>query len=173
MDLKEAGNHLYLVGETHEELGGSHLALIHELDGGQVPKLDPEKALTLFRELHLAIRQGAVRSCHDLSEGGLAVAAAEMTFAGGLGATLSLNGINDELSDAALLFSESNTRFLVEVPQTSTSEFEACFASARVTLLGKVTSEDRLVITGRSGQSVIDSSMDSLKNAWQATFAEF
>ena len=173
MDLKEAGNHLYLVGETHEELGGSHLALIHELDGGQVPKLDPEKALALFRELHLAIRQGAVRSCHDLSEGGLAVAAAEMTFAGGLGATLSLNGINDELSDAALLFSESNTRFLVEVPQTSTSEFEACFASARVKLLGKVTSGDRLVIRGRSGRPVIDSSMDSLKNAWQATFAEF
>ena len=67
-----------------------------------------------------------MRSCHDLSEGGLAVALAEMCFAGGLGADVSLAPLaveGDHLDDATRLFSESNTRFLVEVPQAKRDEF--------------------------------------------------
>jgi phosphoribosylformylglycinamidine synthase len=97
MDLKEAGNFLYQVGATKDEMGGSHFALVQDLAGGQPPKLDAEQAKAIFAALHRAIRQGLVRGCHDLSEGGLAVAAAEMAFAGGLGARLFLGQAPHEL----------------------------------------------------------------------------
>lgn len=171
MDLKESGNQLYLVGETRHELGGSHLALVNQLSGGVVPRMDPDKALAIFRALHQAIRSGTVRSCHDLSEGGLAVAAAEMAFAGGLGADISLAGIADDLPAAAVLFSESNSRFLVEVPEDQSAAFEACFANAAVAPVGRVTDNDRLQISAGSGDVLIDSSLASLKEAWQSTFA--
>ena len=86
MDLKQPGNLLYLVGETRDELGGSHFALVNGLSGGQVPTVDAERAVKTFAAMHRGIQRGLVRACHDLSEGGLAVAAAEMAFAGGLGA---------------------------------------------------------------------------------------
>lgn len=172
MDLKESGNRLYLVGETHDELGGSHLALVNDIAGGIVPRMDPEKALTTFRELHQAIKSGTIRSCHDLSEGGLAVAAAEMAFAGGLGAQLSLAGFADDLDDAVVLFSESNSRFLVEVPENHTSEFEACFAGSTVRMIGQVNDTDRLVVESGAATKLIDSTLESLKQAWQGTFAE-
>src|SRR5262249_19682221 len=88
MDLKSPGNALYLIGATRNELGGSHYHLVHGLEGGTVPRVDVETALHIFARLHAAIEGGLVRSVHDLSEGGLAVAAAEMAFAGGVGADL-------------------------------------------------------------------------------------
>src|SRR5207244_1046780 len=106
MDLKEPGNALYLVGATHNEMGGSHYHLIHGQNGGVVPRVDVELAPRLFTRLHDAIAAGLVRSCHDLSEGGLAVAAAEMAFAGGIGADLTeLPRVSDNDELAVALFS--------------------------------------------------------------------
>src|SRR5439155_15043389 len=116
MDLKEPGNPLFLVGVTKNEMGGSHYNLVTNAIGGDVPQVDLALAPPLLHRLHEAIRQGLVRSCHDLSEGGLAVAVAEMAFAGGIGADLTHirpAGIYDP--EAVLLFSESTTRFIVEV----------------------------------------------------------
>jgi len=174
MDLKEAGNRLYLVGPTHDELGGSHFAAINGLQGGQVPHVDLQNAPRLFEAVHAAISQGWVRSCHDLSEGGLAVAAAEMSFAGGLGLELSLtelaksSGINEP---AVLLFSESNTRFLMEVPFEHASNFEHEFAHLPFAFLGKVVDGERVRIESTDGVAVIDSPWRELKNAWKAPLA--
>ena len=93
MDLKNPGNQLVLVGLTRNELGGSHLRVVQERPGGQVPVVVPEQAGPLFAAVHRAIVSGAVRACHDLSEGGLAVAVAEMAFAGGWGAALQLAAV--------------------------------------------------------------------------------
>jgi len=92
LDLKEAGNFLYLLGQTRDEMGGSHYHLVRGLSGGAVPRPDLERAPGLFAQLHAAIRQGLVRACHDLSEGGLAAALAEMAFAGGIGADVTSSG---------------------------------------------------------------------------------
>ena len=89
MDLKEPGNLLFIVGQTKEELGGSHFALVGGCSGGEVPQVDAELAARTFAAVHQAIAAGTVRACHDLSEGGLAVALAEMAFAGGLGGSRS------------------------------------------------------------------------------------
>src|SRR5579885_850468 len=86
MDLKEPGNLLLLVGVTKDEMGGSHYNLVTGRDGGAVPRPDLALAPRTFARLYDMIRRGLVRACHDLSEGGLAVALAEMAFAGGVGA---------------------------------------------------------------------------------------
>ena len=134
MDLKEPGNLLYIVGVTRDELGGSHFELAwQELATGptrNVPQLDPHVAKQTFAAIHRAIHAGLVRACHDLSEGGLAVAVAEMAFAGGLGAYLDLADMPFESNDhlgwprEVLLFSESNTRFLCEVRPENAADFE-------------------------------------------------
>lgn len=156
MDLKAAGNRLYLIGETNAaELGGSHFNAISGVRGGEVPKLDPEKNLVNYRSLHTAINAGLVRSCHDLSEGGLAVAAAEMAFAGGIGVQLAGDIGVDEL------FSESNGRLLVEIEPQHAEAFEAAVSVARQ--VGNTNDTDRF----KAG-TVIDASLEELKEAWQS-----
>ena len=158
MDLKAAGNNLYLIGDTNvEEFGGSHFTLVTNAGQAQpdlqVPALDPEKNLSNYRALHAAIKSGLVRSCHDLSEGGLAVAAAEMAFAGGIGVAL-----NADLT-VADLFAESNGRVLVEVEPDKVAEFEA---SVPAKLIGSTNNTDRL-----TASSLLDASLTELKSAWQ------
>jgi phosphoribosylformylglycinamidine synthase II len=168
MDLKQSGNLLYLVGETKDELGGSHFALVNGLHGGQVPTVDAERALQTFEAMHQAIRNGLVRACHDLSEGGLAVAAAEMAFAGGLGASIELTDVGGEpLGDAILLFSESNSRFLCEVSPQNAEAFERVMSAVAAGRIGIVTGDRRLIIS-RGGGRVIDADVMGLKGAWQS-----
>lgn len=176
MDLKAAGNVLLLVGRTANELGGSHFALVNGLAGGAVPKVDLEAAPRVFSAVHHAIRAGLVRACHDLSEGGLAAAVVEMSFAGGLGVSLDLQPLSKAArlnDDAVLLFSESNSRFVLEVPAQSQSEVEALCATAdvAVTKIGEVTTSPRVAVRGVSGQPVVDASLDELKQAWKSRLA--
>jgi phosphoribosylformylglycinamidine synthase len=135
-----------------------------------VPRVDASAAVRIFSAVHAAISRGLVRSCHDLSEGGLAVAAAEMAFAGGWGIEIDLQplaeaGGNDE--DAVLLFSESNTRFLIEVPPQQANEFEATFAGLPVSRVGVVAKHDCVQVRDNSGALCIDSPLSELKAAWQ------
>jgi phosphoribosylformylglycinamidine synthase len=167
MDAKEAGNAVYLVGATRNELGGSHYYLLHGQLGSNVPKVDAPKAKRTFDALSRAIRAGFVRACHDLSEGGLAVAAAEMAFAGELGMRGDLAGVGDEREDV-LLFSESPSRFLVEVSPANREAFEKALAGLPCVPFGEVTREPRLSIRGRKGV-VVDESIADLKEAWQKT----
>jgi phosphoribosylformylglycinamidine synthase len=132
-----------------------------------VPRPDLALAPTVFRKLHEAITRGLVRSCHDPSEGGLAVAVAEMAFAGGVGADLTLVG-GAALPDEVLLFSESTTRFVVEVQPDRAEEFQACLgAEVPLGKLGQTVQEPRLRIAGASGEWVIWAPLDQLKEAWQ------
>ncbi|MBX7104850.1 MAG: phosphoribosylformylglycinamidine synthase subunit PurL, partial [Gemmataceae bacterium] len=166
MDLKAAGNVIYLIGSTADELGGSHYFEVTGLSGGTVPQVDVDRAAKLFRVLHAAIVSGLVRSCHDLSEGGLAVAAAEMAFAGGIGADLNLSPLAG-ISDEARLFSESATRWLVEVEPDKAEAFEEVMHDLPCFALGKTVRESRLRIAGSAGDWLIWARLDELKAAWQ------
>ena len=176
MDLKQSGNVLLLIGPTANELGGSHFAQVDGLEGGVVPRVDMKLAPRIFAAVHDAIRQGFVRSSHDLSEGGLAAAVAEMAFAGGLGVSLDLqplaksSGLTD---DSVLLFSESNSRFVLEVPAASQASVESLCRSANVPVvkLGEVTVGNRVQIRGAAGTVVIDSGLDELKHSWKQPLA--
>ncbi len=177
MDLKEAGNLLYQVGLTRDELGGSHYAAVAGLAGGHVPRVDAKSARVLFLALHGAIDAGCVRACHDLSEGGLAATAAEMAFAGGLGLRIELSAVPHELgaaaSNAALLFSESNTRFLCEVCPDKAAQFEKFLNGIPHRRIGEVTASGRVEIAGlpgSSGEFIVNADLQSLKDAWQEPF---
>jgi phosphoribosylformylglycinamidine synthase len=165
MDLKEPGNALLLVGTTRDELGGSHLHLVTEQEGGMVPAVDPALAPRLFATVHEAIRRGLVRSCHDLSEGGLAVALAEMAFAGGIGADVDRPG--GDLPVEALLFAESASRFVLEVAPGQVAAVEALFAGQPLTRIGTTVKEARLRIAGPGGEWIVWAPLEQLKQAWQ------
>ncbi len=172
MDLKEPGNRLWIVGETRDELGGSHWYLTQGIPGGRVPEIQPTLGRALFHALHAAIMAGLVRSCHDLSEGGLAVAVAEMAFAGGLGAEISLRDVpceDDAARDGVLLFSESPSRFLLEVRPEHAEALADQFGGLPFGRLGNVltSSSPHLLIRGLDGRAVIDAPTADLKTAWQ------
>lgn len=151
MDLKTAGHPLYLIGATHDELGGSHYHLYHGLSGGIAPQPNPH-AIDSLRVLHQAITRGLVSACHDLSEGGLAVAIAEMAIGGRLGATLDLPA-----GDAVVnLFAESTGRLIVEVTPAHAEAFEALFTGLPLTRIGAVSSEPILTIGDQVQVAIAD-----------------
>jgi phosphoribosylformylglycinamidine synthase len=167
MDLKEPGNLLFLIGRTRDEMGGSHFNLVCDLEKGVPPAVDLEQAPRIFRGLHKAIRDGLVRSCHDLSEGGLAVAAAEMAFAGGVGVDLSRPEGGSE-SDEVWLFAESTTRFLAEVaPGNAEALVQGLGEGAPVVKVGQTVKESRLRVAGANGEWIIWANLADLKAAWQ------
>ena len=171
MDLKKVGNVLLLVGTTRDELGGSHWAMARKLEGGRAPRVDSETAPKLFRAVHAAIVRGLVRSCHDLSEGGLAVALAEMAMAGGLGVEASLAEVprGDADHPASLLFSESPTRFVLEVRADDFAPLSEVFAGLPTGRIGRVVSAARLVVREGAAEAlpIIDAPLSALKAAWQ------
>jgi phosphoribosylformylglycinamidine synthase len=180
MDLKRPGNVLYQVGETDNELGGSHYARRHGLRGGHVPQVHVPRAQRTFPAVHAAIRQGLLRSCHDMSEGGLAVAIAEMALAGGFGAAVDLDGIpgqctalSEPLRTIVRLFAESNTRFVCEVEPDHVPAWETLLQQREVPChrIGTVAASDRVTIEAQAEHGNrrrwIDLPIAQLKDAWQ------
>jgi len=174
MDLKTPGNPVYIVGLTKRELGGSHYYKLFGAIGNDVPKVDARVSKLAMDALARASSKRLVRACHDLSEGGLAVTAAEMAFAGGLGLALDLGKVpTDGRCDRSdlVLFSESNSRFLVELANDGASEFEKLMAEVPCECIGRVTGAGRLVIRGVEGGTVIDEDIEELRSAWKRPLA--
>ena len=171
MDFKDAGNIIYVVGDTWNELGGSEYLRIHNLIGNTVPKLRPRQSKWLMDRLAKAVSRGLVRSCHDCSEGGIAVALAEMAFAGGLGALVHLKSVplGEEIDrDDLVLFSESNSRFLVEISPEKEDDFVRIMKDGiSFAAVGQVVDSGALEIYGRKGSRVIYERIQDLKEAWQ------
>ncbi len=174
MDVKKPGDLIYLLGTTFDELGGSeYYALKGEL-GANVPKVDAQSAMARYRALNLAQSQRLVRSCHDLSDGGLAVSLAEKAFSGGFGVDVDLAKVATEgdLGANRILFSESASRLLVTVGAENSAAFEALFAGQSLSLIGEVVESKDVVVRGLNGKVLIQCSNDQLKQAWQAPLRE-
>ncbi len=167
MDFKEAGNSIYLVGVTGSEFGGSHLFQVLGLQGGDVPQVDTQAAIQIFDSVHKAIRAGIIRSCHDVSEGGLLVALAEMAFAGQLGIHVDIKRALDEsqLTATELLFSESNTRFAIEVAKKDEDELHKLLADVPHVRLGEVAAGHAVSIA-ESKRVLVDLDWRVLFEAW-------
>jgi phosphoribosylformylglycinamidine synthase len=170
MDAKQAGNLLFAVGRTNNELGGSHYYKLQGQLGANVPTLDLKQAPQIARKMAEAISEGLVTSCHDCSEGGLAVALAEMAFAGGLGITANLQGLpksKDCTRVDAQLFAESNSRYIVEVEPGKYDAFAKLMLNLPFGQIGTVTAESKLIIRDEDGQDVVNADLEILKQAWQ------
>jgi phosphoribosylformylglycinamidine synthase len=172
MDLKAPGNLIYLIGEWTPALAGSHAALLAPGFFADCPALTtspamPAHAPQIYRTLHAAMMAGLVRSAHDLSEGGLAVAAAEMCLAGRLGLTLDLTALHADPRLA--LFAETNGCLLVEVAPEKTAAFEALWEAHDqkqvITKLGSVSASPELIVT-HAEKSVIRTPISTLVAAF-------
>jgi phosphoribosylformylglycinamidine synthase len=171
MDVKEVSNPVYIVGETKDELGGSHYYMIHDFKGNNVPAVDLKKAKKSFDSLIEAMDRGLVRACHDCSEGGIGVVAAEMAFAGELGMKILLEKVPSKLKrNDKILFSESNSRFLIEVKKEDEKEFEKIMRGNVFARIGEVTADKKLVVIGLKGKPVIKENVNELKKIWKSTF---
>ncbi|MCU0708019.1 MAG: phosphoribosylformylglycinamidine synthase subunit PurL [Pirellula sp.] len=169
MDLKRQGNRIYVLGVTRNELGGSHAAMVLGLKGGYVPKVDAPLAMRIYERTHQAIQGGCIVSCHDASEGGLAVAVSEMAFAGELGIEMDISDLRQSsFVDAEVaLFSESNSRLICEVPEAHASAFEAVMSDVPCYRVGIVTDRDRVEIKS-DGQPLVDLPWSELRATWLA-----
>jgi phosphoribosylformylglycinamidine synthase len=172
MDAKKAGNAVYVVGETKNEMGGSQYWQSKGFLGNSVPKVDAKKAVAAFNSLHNAMGAGFVASCHDCSEGGLAVALAEMAFAGGLGMEVDLKKVpasKDANRNDAVLFSESNSRFVVEVKKGCEAKFEKILNAGGVAFgkVGQISAGKEFVVAGLDGKTAVRAGVDDLKRAWK------
>jgi len=171
-DAKQAGNYLFMLGRTRGELGGSHYLLVEGAESGtDVPPVDLQTSRRVMQAIQAAVEARVVRSCHDLSEGGLAVAAAEMAFGGALGVALDLGAMpgGRTLGDAARLFAESAGRFLVEVAPDNYDAFMRIVKDCPVGEIGRVTDTGRIIIT-RDNRTLIDLAICEAKAAWRKTF---
>ncbi|WP_163538378.1 phosphoribosylformylglycinamidine synthase subunit PurL [Gracilibacillus sp. YIM 98692] len=159
--FQQEGDTIYVIGETAPEFGGSELQNV--LEGkyfGKAPVLDLDVEVNRQGQLLQAIRDGLVSSAHDLAEGGLGVAVAESLFANkGLGADIKVNG-----DVTAALFSETQSRFLVSVPEAKREAFEKVVEDAQA--IGIVTNTSKLVVNSEQEQ-VINEDIESLQQLWK------
>lgn len=168
MDIKEEGDPIYLVGRTFEEMGGSEYYGSKGYLGSSVPEVREESTRKSIEMIPKAMDLGLVRACHDLSEGGLGVAASEMAFTGGLGIELDLGKVSTSLErDDFILFSESNGRFLIEVDSERSQEFEELMEGCEISKVGRVTGDDHLRMRGLEGGEVLKSELSELRGAWK------
>lgn len=160
-EVKQAGDIVYLIGETSTEFGGSELQkLIHGKIFGKAPAIDLDVEASRQSALLKAIRSGLVQSAHDVSEGGVAVALAEKSFdANGLGLFVTLEG-----SAVTALFSESQSRFVVTVKEENVNAFESVVRDAK--RIGVVTDDAKLTINGETGV-LIEGNVDEFRSAWK------
>jgi len=163
MHFKNAGDVVVLLGETADELGGSeYLSTVHGVIAGVPPAMDVVEERAIHEALLAAIEAGLVRSAHDCSEGGVAVALAECAIAGGLGATVTLD---DDLAPVSSLFSETQGRIVVTCAEADAEALTDLFVARSVafSVIGEVGG-DRLVI-----EDMVDVSLQELEAAWKPT----
>ena len=164
-DFKQAGDVVYLLGETYDELGGSEFYQLYNELGANVPKVDFTKAKELYTLVGEANEQQLIQSSHDLSDGGLAVALAECTFGReGTGAEVDLSALPGGLSPTVLLFSESHSRFVVSVAPEDVVAFESILED-RATRLGRVTADGQLRVRHGSSE-LLRAATHALRAAW-------
>jgi phosphoribosylformylglycinamidine synthase II len=173
-DFKEPGNSIYLIGDMNAELGGSEYFALRNIVGvGSVPRVEPDSASTLYRTLNRVLDQPFARACHDCSEGGLAVTLAEMAFGGGYGTDITLPNFQAKsgrkLATFESLFSETNSRFVVEIQKGEEDKFEKMMKGFPYTKLGSVLS-GRLLIKDSSKRKVIDMPVVECYKAWRSAF---
>lgn len=192
LEAKIPGDLVYVLGFTADELGGSEYYDAMGYVGLQVPKVDVEENLRLYKVLEIAMARRLTASCHGIYRGGLAVHAAMVAFAGELGMTLDLGQVPQgkrifrenegeesfsplcrtervfgQLRDDRVLFSESPGRFLVTVAPANQREFEELFTGMPLGRVGEVTERPSLVIRAQDGSILVDESVFSLKDSWK------
>ena len=175
-NFKKEDNLIYIVGFTKSHLGCSEYFRNQKINKGQVPKVDKEIAKKIFETISKAIDKGLIKACHDCSEGGLAVAVSEMAIGADKGANIFLAQVPQSpggMLTYEVLFSESPSRFIVEVAKDKKDVFQAHLGNIPFGLIGCISKDKNVVIFDKDCKEVINTGIKDLENSWLSTFGEF
>jgi phosphoribosylformylglycinamidine synthase len=176
MFFKSAGDAIYVVGLTKEEMGGSEFFRLLARQGGtpasyggRVPGLDTASALITYRAMNEAHARGLLRSSHTPTLGGLAIAFVLPAIGGDLGAEIDISSLmcDGAMDDDAKLFSESNSRFVVTCAPGNAAALEAIFHDVPIARVGTVSGEKRVLVTGEGGRRLVDIDINALRRAFK------
>lgn len=173
--LRRSDSLLAIVGVTAGDLGGSVYARREGLSGHPVPATDTETALRCYRQYYEAVKQGLIRSTHDISEGGLAVALAEMAFSGKAGLEVDLCSLpmDDAAGKAAMLFGESPSRLILEIAPTDFDKVADLFDGLPFAALGRATSSHANLRIEWGKEILLDEALADLKAIWKKSLARY
>lgn len=174
IDAKFSGDLIYLLGETHDELGASeYYALISEEEGSDflgnnVPKVDWQKNKKLYSCFYKAVKKELIVSAVSVGRGGLGIALCKTAMAGGLGLDISIGQVHPK--EKVALFSESQGRILVTINSENQNLFEKIFTKIPKVLIGKVTDEKTIFIRSNSNKKIVSLNLDNALKNYRATF---
>ena len=166
MDLKSKGNVLLLVGFTRHQLGGSHYAAIAGLVQGDLPAVDLVEGPRNARAVASVIQKELVHSAHDVSDGGLLVAIAEMAFAGELGVQVDLNmvPVEDDVDQVERAFAETPSRYLLEISPKQLSTVQKLLGDTPSAVIAKIKDSNKFELV--NNLDPCSCSLESLRTAW-------
>lgn len=167
-DFKGTGDYIYILGNTTGAMGGSIYEKIKGHSLGASPSVDTKGAFKMYCQLANAIEQGLVASCHDMSDGGLAVALAESAMGGMCGCSIELSSIPGckALDDTRALFAESPSRFVVSVKKENAAEFEELMAGTSFAKAGETNVSGKVEFQ-RNGKRVLSMTCAEIETAWK------
>lgn len=170
MEFKETNSSLYLVGKRKDELGGSaYYSLVNKL-GKNLPKPDLSEVEKQIWAVTDCIDQELLLSCHDISDGGLVVTLAEMSFGGDgqnkVGLEVDLDKISTGLESWRKLFSETGG-FVMEISDKKEREVEKIFKNHGLDIykIGKTTKKSEFKIKDKN-KNLVDLEVDNMSKAW-------
>jgi len=167
-DFKKEGNPIYLVGkETEKEMGGSEYYNIMNIEAGNVPKTDTKILKNCMNGILAATEKGFISSCHDVSEGGIGVCLSEMVIGGDIGTVVDLSKINPAIRTDFKLFSESNTRWLIEVKKEKQKDFEKILGKNKTPFVNIGNTSGQNLTIKDDGETVINLSVSKLREHWK------
>jgi len=161
MDFKEEGNPLYLIGKTLNEMGGSQYALFKDVRG-IVPGINFTLSKKILDVTSNGIRKGFFNAAHDVSHGGIGIALAEMCIASDIGINMA---IDNNLRADIFLFSESNSRFVVEVKKEYEKEFLDFFNEIPISKLGNI--QGKRLIFKYNRKKILDLGIQEMRNTFR------
>jgi len=166
-EFKQVGDIIYVLGKTRDELGGSEFYRLFDGIGNFCPKVRPTEHVPLYRSITQAIEERLISSCHDVSDGGIAVALSECAFPIRIGVDVDVGLAPAETElPSALLFSESAGRFIVSVQEKNTAAFEKVMQGKVFARIGRVRGDKRFIIRKGNEDILVNLEVGDLKNAW-------
>ncbi|MDD3654579.1 MAG: AIR synthase-related protein, partial [Desulfotomaculaceae bacterium] len=166
-DFKKTGSQIVLVGyrNTSEMAGSVYYDLLGYM-GNNLPRLSPPRLMQVFEAIYGAIKAGKLLACHDLSEGGLAAALAEMCFGGSTGAQVEIPA---QEKAEYFLFNETAGCFLAEL--SADDKPNEIFGNVPCQVIGK-TIASSFISAVQAGELLFKVELDQLKEAWQQPMRE-
>jgi phosphoribosylformylglycinamidine synthase subunit PurSL len=173
LDFKQVGDLVYVVGDTKDELGASEYYELLGYVGLNVPKVDSKVSISTYNAVTEATNHELLASNVGVYRGGLGVSLAHAAIASDLGANIDLRKVASKLDRSdKILYSESQTRFVVSIDPKNKASFEGLLSKSKVPFaqVGTVTDSGKLIVAGTDGKEIINQSLKELKEAWQTPF---